>query len=64
MLSNWRTTSNAASRPTAAGGEAVVIAVRWGWLSSMTVVASVWPLSRCDRPALDWEVVSRSDSFS
>jgi hypothetical protein len=37
--------------------------VGWGCLSSTTVVESVRPLSRRDRPALDREVVSRSDSL-
>jgi hypothetical protein len=50
--------------PAATGGEAVVPAVRWGWLSSTTVVASVWPPAHRDRPALEREVVSRSDSLS
>jgi hypothetical protein len=61
-LSSWRAASNAASRPTAAGGDAVVPAV--GWLSSMTVVVSVRPLGHRDQPALDREVVSRSDPLS
>jgi hypothetical protein len=50
--------------PTAVGGEAVVPAIRWGWLSSTTVVASVWPATHRDRLALEWEVVSRSNSLS
>jgi hypothetical protein len=63
-LSSWRAASNAASGPTTGGGEAVVPAVGWDWLSSMTVVVSVQPLDRRDRPALDQEVFSRSDSLS
>jgi hypothetical protein len=63
-LSSWRAANNAASGPTAAGGEAVVPAIGWGWLSSTIVVVSMWPLDRRDRPALDREVVSRSDSLS
>jgi hypothetical protein len=63
MLSSWHTASNAASGPTTASGEAVVPVVDWGWLSSTTVLMSVRPLSRRDRPALDREVVSRSDSL-
>jgi hypothetical protein len=63
-LSSWRAASNAASMPAAAGGGVVVPAVRWGWLSSTTVVASVWPPARCDRPALEREVVSPSVSLS
>jgi hypothetical protein len=50
--------------PATVGGEVVVPAVRWGWLSSTTVVASVWPPSHHDRPALEQKVVSRSDSLS
>jgi hypothetical protein len=50
--------------PTAAGGEVVVPTVRWDWLSDTTVVASVWPLARRDRPALEREVASLSDSLS
>jgi hypothetical protein len=50
--------------PTAVGGEAVIPAIRWGWLSSTTVVASVWPPTHRDRLALEWEVVSRSNSLS
>jgi hypothetical protein len=61
-LSSWRAASNVASGPTAAGGDAVIPAV--GWLSSTTVVVSVRPLGSRDRPALDREVVSRSDSLS
>jgi hypothetical protein len=54
--------SNATSGPTAAGGDVVIPVV--GWLSSTTVVVSVRPLGRHDRPALDREVVSHSDSLS
>jgi hypothetical protein len=60
-LSSWRAASNAASGLTAASGDAVVPAV--GWLSSTTIVVSVRPLDRRDRPALDREVVSHSDSL-
>jgi hypothetical protein len=63
-LSSWRAASNAALRPTIAGGEAVVPVIRWGWLSSMTVVASVWVVDYCDWPALEQEVVSYSDTLS
>jgi hypothetical protein len=52
------------SMPATAGGEAVVPTVRWGWLSSSTIVASVWPPAHRDRPALEREVVSCSDSLS
>jgi hypothetical protein len=44
--------------PAAASGEAVVPTVRWGWLSSITVVASVRPAARRNRPALEREVAS------
>jgi hypothetical protein len=64
LLSSWRATSNAASRPTAAGRDVVVPVVRWGWLISTTVVASVRPLGRHHRPTLDREVVSLPDSLS
>jgi hypothetical protein len=63
MLSSWRAASNAASGPTAIGGEVVVPAVGWGWLSSTTVVVSVRPLGRRDRPTLNQEVISHSDSL-
>jgi hypothetical protein len=63
MLSSWRAASNAASGPTTAGGEAVIPAVGWGWLSSTTVVVSVRPLDRRDRPTLNQEVISHSDSL-
>jgi hypothetical protein len=61
-LSSWRAASNAMSGPTAASGDVIVPAV--GWLSSTAVVVSVQPLGRRDRPALDREVVSHSDSLS
>jgi hypothetical protein len=64
LLSSWHAASNAASMPAAVGGEAVVPAVRWGWLSSTTVVASVRPPAHRDRPAMEREVVSLSDSLS
>jgi hypothetical protein len=44
--------------PTVVGDEAVVPVVRWGWLSSMTVVESVRPPARRDHPTLEREVVS------
>jgi hypothetical protein len=47
-----------------AGGEAAVPAIRWSWLFSITVVASVRPPVHRDRPALDREVASHSDSLS
>jgi hypothetical protein len=50
--------------PTVAGGGAVVPVVRSGWLSSTIVVVSAWPPAHHDRPALEREVVSRSDSLS
>jgi hypothetical protein len=50
--------------PAAVGAEAVVPMVRSGWLSSMTIVASVRPPVRHNHPALEREVVSRSDSLS
>jgi hypothetical protein len=64
LLSSWHAASNAASRPAAASGEAVVPVVRWGLLSSTTVVASMQPLGHHDRPVLDWEVVSHTDSLT
>jgi hypothetical protein len=48
----------------AAGGGAVVPVVRWGCLSSRTVVASVQPPVHRDHPALEWKVVSPSISLS
>jgi hypothetical protein len=50
--------------PAAVGGEAVVPEVRWSWLSSTTIVASVRPPACRDRPALEREVASLSDSLS
>jgi hypothetical protein len=50
--------------PAAVGAEAVVPMVRSGWLSSTTIVASVRPPVRHNHPALEREVVSRSDSLS
>jgi hypothetical protein len=50
--------------PTAADGEAVVPTIRWGWLSSTTVMASVRPPAHHDCPTLEREVVSLSDSLS
>jgi hypothetical protein len=50
--------------PAALGGEATVPTVRWGWLSTMTVVASMRPLAHHDRPTLEQEVVSLADSLS
>jgi hypothetical protein len=44
--------------PLLPGGEEVVLAVRWGWLSSTTVVASARPPAHRDRPALEREVAS------
>jgi hypothetical protein len=44
--------------PATADGGVVIQVVRWGWLSNTTVVASVWPPTRHDRPALEQEVVS------
>jgi hypothetical protein len=49
--------------PAAAGGEAVVPTVRWGWLSSTIVMASMRPPAHHDRPALEREVASLSDSL-
>jgi hypothetical protein len=63
-LSSWRAASNAASMPAVAGGEVVIPMIHWGWLSSTTIVASVRPPARHDHPALERDVVSRSDSFS
>jgi hypothetical protein len=64
LLSSWRTASNASSMPATVDGEAVVLAVRWGCLSSMTVVPSVRPPAHRDRLALERELVSHSDSLS
>jgi hypothetical protein len=50
--------------PIAANGRAVVLVLRWDWLSSMTVVASVQPPAHHDCPALEWEVVSPPVSLS
>jgi hypothetical protein len=57
-LSSWCAASNAAPMPATADGGVVIQVVRWGWLSSTTVVASVRPPARHDRPALEREVVS------
>jgi hypothetical protein len=53
-----------ASMLTATGGGAVVPMVRWGCLSSRTVVVSVQPPAHRDHPALEWKVVSPSISLS
>jgi hypothetical protein len=50
--------------PTAAGEEAVVPTVCWGWLSNITIVASVRPPACRDHPTLEWEVASLLDSLS
>jgi hypothetical protein len=63
-LTSYHTPSNAASRPTATNGRAVVPMVHWGWLSRTTVVASMRPPTHCDRPTLEQEVVSPSVSLS
>jgi hypothetical protein len=64
LLSSWHATSNVALMPAAVGGEAVVPTVRWGWLSSTTIMASMRPLARRDHLALEREVASLSDSLS
>jgi hypothetical protein len=64
LLSSWRAAGNTASMPTAGGGQAVIPAVCWGWLSSTTVVAFVRPPARRDRLTLEQEVSSLSDSLS
>jgi hypothetical protein len=63
-LSNYRAASNAALMPAVVGGGAVVPVVRWGWLSSTIVVASLRPLYRRDRSTLELEEVSPSISLS
>jgi hypothetical protein len=63
-LSNWHAARNEVSMLATAGGEAVVPAVHWGWLSNTTVVAFVRPPARRDHPSLEREVFSRSDSLS
>jgi hypothetical protein len=63
-LSSCSAASNAASMLAAADGGAVILVVRWGWLSSTIVVASVRPPAHHDRPALEQKVVSPSVSLS
>jgi hypothetical protein len=64
LLSSWHAASNVTSTPATTDGAGTAPAVRWGWLSTMTVVAPERPPVRLDRPALGWEVAPLSTSLS
>jgi hypothetical protein len=64
LLSSWRAASNVASAPATTDGASMVPAVCWGWLSTMTVVATERPPVRLGRPALGREVAPLSTSLS